>query len=765
MTESLKCKFLRLLLQVDSHNPYQLAIMGNDWSGPNLELLAMIERFYNDEPAVLPFRSGNKGIFWFLFANQDTLLVRHARELDKFLLPYYVTPLGDGQKQYFNSQKSMAKLGYELFPEGYFGYTSNIDNEQSIWNMLGLWRKLSERRPSISYNELEVNVFTLRSRFHQAIVLKKWEQAKEALTELRQGRYLTDENYKFLTIQWLSAQGKWERIWESDDFELLAGIGKLPNQVHIALLRAFYQRILSKTDVLGHYNKTMELFKESRSKLGTLLHSQLGLDEDSVIRVFAYESAYKGQTEKLKRYLERVEDDLTKDIIEFLLLYVETNISNKKTNIVPVLSSLELAQQSFANQEYEDAFIFLDDCELSVEKVRLLTGIAMMQETEETCSVAFEQYKNLSEHEQHLLMKDPQSKGWIVYLLNRQNGNPTLLAKEGTNENLKKGNWNYWFNAFLEGDNFDRLEEELTAMDTQQGNIVWSISALSKLSDIIAMVGVESLSSPQKKLLQTALPMFITELLQDERFPNEKATDLYEYTREILYIHGKRNENNTGFLLRLTEGLLLLDMTKVDVYWNQVESWFHLPPTSRISAYALEALELFKEYGHSDDMLQLVWANWCGTLLDRISAPTVIHSWLDIGKSISADPTILAVLAEKISAKTEKDPLSTLPSMVITIYSLREKPAQRAASRIMSRNPNIKVRICTDSKLTPEAKSYARNSDLIILVTTCMSHTLTYGIAPFVEENLIYARSSGETGIIEALEQYVHQIEENQEAS
>ncbi|MBO9128575.1 protein DpdD [Bacillus sp. 165] len=765
MTESAKSKFLRILLQVDGHNPYQLTIIENEWSGPNFELLAMIERFYNNKSAVLPFRNGNNGIFWFLFTDQDTLLVRHARELDKFLLPYYVTPLENGKKQYFNPQKRMAKLGYELFPEGYFGYVSNIQNEQAIWNMLGLWRLLTERRPSISYDELEINVFTLRSRFHQAIALKKWEQAKETLTELQQGRYLTDENYKFLTIQWLSAQGKWERIWESNDFELLAGVGKLPNQVHIALLRAFYQRILSKTDILGHYNKTMEIFKENRSKLGTLLYSQLGLDEDSAIRVFAYESAYKGQAEKLKRYLEKTEDDLTKDIIEFLLICVETNKDNKEPSILPILSNLELAQQSFANQEYEDAFIFLDDCELSVEKVRLLTGIAMMQETEETCSVAFEHYKNLSEYEQRLLMQEPQSKGWIVYLLNRQNGNPTLLIKEEPDEKLKKLNWNYWFNAFLEGTDFDRLEEELTVMDTQHGNIVWSISSLSKLSDMIAMVGVESLSSPQKRLLQTALPMFITELLQDERFPNEKATDLYEYTRETLYIHGKRNENNAGFLLRLTEGLLLLDMTKANVYWNQVESWFHLPPTDRISSYVLEALELFKEYGHSDDRLQSVWTNWCGTLLDRISAPTVIHSWFNVGKSISADPTILAALVEKISAKTENDPLVILPSMLITIYSLREKPAQRAANRIMSRNPNLKVRICTDSKLTPEAKSYARNSDLIILVTTCMSHALTYGISPFVEENLVYARSSGETGIIEALEQYVHQIAENQEVS
>lgn len=758
MTDSVKTGFLRLLLQVDMDNPYKLRVVGNQWSGANSELLMMIERLYDDKPAVLPFKNGSKGLFWFLFTHQDSLLKKHASEINEFLFPYYAIPVGDGKKQYFNSQKEMAKLGSELFPDGYFGYKSNLQNEKTIWNMLSLWRRLDERRPEISYDELEVNAFTLRSRFHQAIALQNWEEAKENLIELQQGRYLNDENYKFLTIRWLSAQGKWKRIWESDDFELLAGLGNLPNQVHIALLRAFYQMILSKTDIVEQFDRTMEVFEKYRGRLKTLLRSQLGLDEDLALRVFAYESAYKGQEEKLKRYLEKTENSLTRDIIEFLLEYVKTKREVEQSLDFPNLSNFELAQQRFSNQEYEDAFILLVECELSVEKVRLLAGIAMMQETEETCSTALEHYNNLSEHEQLQLKQEPQSKGWIVYLLNRQKGNNEPIITKVPNVKAKKLNWNYWFNSFLEGNDFDCLEEDLTIMDVQQGNIVWSISSLSKLSDIIATIGIESLSSSQKTLLQTALPMFITELLQDERFPNEKATELYEYTKEILCIHGKRNENNTGFLLRLTEGLLLLDITNVNMYWNQVESWFNMIPTNKISSYVLESLELFKEYGHTDESLRQVWTNWCGALLDRMDTPTVINSWLELGRMISADSLIINTLTEKLSSNKVKDPLDALQSMRITIYSLREKPAYRAAKRITLRNSNLKVRICTDSKLTTEAKSYARNSDLVILVTTCMSHALTYGILPFIEDNLVYARSSGETGIIEALEKYARKL-------
>ena len=325
MPQSLKTKFLLLLLQVNDVNPYHLSVNGNEWSGKNDELLEMIKRFYEDKPAVLPFRNNKKETFWFLFAHKDYLLGQHVRELDHFLLPYHCTPLNDGRKLNYDSEKRLGRIGYELFPDGYYGYVSKVEQEENIWGRLRLWRKLDDRRPNISYDELKVNAFTLRSRFYQAIVLQKWEEAKSYLNTLQQGKYLSDENYKFLTLQWLSAQGKWDRIWESDDFEILAGLGKIPIQVHIALIRTFYQSKLSKLDILGRYDLSMKAFKESRYRLGTLLRSQLSLDEETSIRVFAYEAASKGQEDKLERYQEKTKDEITKDIIEFLLLYVQTN--------------------------------------------------------------------------------------------------------------------------------------------------------------------------------------------------------------------------------------------------------------------------------------------------------------------------------------------------------------------------------------------------------------------------------------------------------
>ena len=105
-----------------------------------------------------------------------------------------------------------------------------------------------------------------------------------------------------------------------------------------------------------------------------------------------------------------------------------------------------------------------------------------------------------------------------------------------------------------------------------------------------------------------------------------------------------------------------------------------------------------------------------------------------------------------------EDPIAQLNQQVITIFSCREKAARRAATRIMETNSGIDIRICTDDRLTDQAKAYARNSDIVVVVTACISHALTYGIAPYLKNTPVYPRSSGETGIIEALEEYISQM-------
>ncbi len=55
------------------------------------------------------------------------------------------------------------------------------------------------------------------------------------------------------------------------------------------------------------------------------------------------------------------------------------------------------------------------------------------------------------------------------------------------------------------------------------------------------------------------------------------------------------------------------------------------------------------------------------------------------------------------------------------------------------------------------AKALAQNSDLIVMITTAMKHSLSYGLGPFLKkkEQIVYSQSSGSTSIVRAIEEYV----------
>ncbi len=64
---------------------------------------------------------------------------------------------------------------------------------------------------------------------------------------------------------------------------------------------------------------------------------------------------------------------------------------------------------------------------------------------------------------------------------------------------------------------------------------------------------------------------------------------------------------------------------------------------------------------------------------------------------------------------------------------------------LLARNADLDVRICEETDLNDQARAIAENSDLAVIVTSCVSHALTYGIAPYLRSEPIYPQSSGST--------------------
>jgi hypothetical protein len=754
LTDDRKKQWIQLLFGIELTNLYGLRLHENSLQCPHPQLSLFLNRLEENKVTIVPYKK-KSAIHWLILGPSFREVSNAHREIKQFLTPFYVPTL-PLQVQHFNDQKSkLGILGKQLFPGGYFSFKTSHDQEAIIWRQLTLWHKLNERRPEIAYEELEVTAFTLRNKFQNAIALQDWGTSKKILIQLQQGHYISDENVMFLQLQLLSAQMKWKSIWGSDDYELLTGLDHLPRKVHYTLLNAFYQTILMETDLDRNFQTSYENYKNYRYRLGTLIRSQLGLDEEETLRIFAYEAGLKGNGEKLHRYDEKTNDPTTKALIGFLLQSL--HFDEDDTPPEPAMTKEEQAIFFYQHHQYEDAFLLLLDSPLSVTKVKLLAGIAVMNEGEETCSVAFESFGQLEKEEQTQLLKEPMTKAQIKFVLRWNETQEIMLSRDVTKE-LEILTWNDWFNGLIQGTESERLDAALYHMEDQEGTIQWSMAMLEQLTEQLTEIALTKLSSKQRMLIETALPMFINEFLQDRRFPNARAYEIYDYVTETMLIYCKKNENNTKVFLRLIDGLLSIDLKRITDYWERVEKWFNFQPTLKLSGYVLDGLEMFLEYGVKKEQINEIWVQWMTVLETQLTPKqtTQIESWVKVGQQLIYGEQLVESLLQKLRYEPEEDPIATISPVTITIFSLREKSAIRAAKRMKDRNPSLDVKVCTDDKLTIEAKTYARNSDIIILVTTCMSHALTYGIGPYIRGEILYSRSSGETSIVETLEQYTY---------
>lgn len=118
---------------------------------------------------------------------------------------------------------------------------------------------------------------------------------------------------------------------------------------------------------------------------------------------------------------------------------------------------------------------------------------------------------------------------------------------------------------------------------------------------------------------------------------------------------------------------------------------------------------------------------------------------------------------QAVTVVTKKDidnPVANLPDGYrISIFSLRESSTARAKQLLLERNKNLDIRISLEKDLNAQAKALAQNSDLVVIITTCISHALTYSIGPYLKKDPVYPLSSGSTSIIRAVEEHLRKME------
>ena len=556
-------------------------------------------------------------------------------------------------------------------------------------------------------------------------------------------------------MELLATQNKWKDIWYWKEFESLSGLQRIPKEVKVALLSAFYFVNLGEHDIQSEFDVSYEKFKTNRFRLNTLLDSHLGIQEDHIYRIFAYESAFQQNDEKLLFIKNQIKQKDTLQLIAFLENHFPESIEPK---VQPIVSSEEMAKEFLLNGQFDDAYLTLTDCNLSKEKVGMLSVIGFETSSSEIQKEAYEFLLQLPQALQDELMADNKINKYVMFVRMVNEGIQQKPRQEDMNYT-----WNHWFQKVLEVDNqsLDPLYEVLYEQE-KLPNFIWSPSMISELGNLIVEVALSSFDARKKAVLNEGIAIFIAELTRDkEEFPRIMAVELYQYAIELLLLHGNKNKINTNNLNRLLEGLLQLNMLDINKYWDWASQWYSITPVKIMVPNLLFTLELFYDYGQDVEDLRNVWNQWTSTLLKGIA--TLSHSeileWMNMGENIGGEVFFIRTLSELVEEDDKKqDDIALAPELSIVIFTLRENSARRAVEKLTKRNPKLKFRINVDTELTRQAKNLASNSDLVVLVTTAMKHALFYGITPYLKSDPMYPNSSGTSSIVAEIEKYLASV-------
>jgi hypothetical protein len=246
--------------------------------------------------------------------------------------------------------------------------------------------------------------------------------------------------------------------------------------------------------------------------------------------------------------------------------------------------------------------------------------------------------------------------------------------------------------------------------------------------------------------------------LQEPEFPRE--TPAYGDVYEALYVATLEQrdvrETTSLALLRLAEARLRHSPSARDTVAQHLVDWFGSPFVA-LEGAAQEALDLLAAYGVQGPALAQWYRSWAEMLIaaprlrDRLS----IEGWLALGEWVQPGADLLGRLRDRLRAigEPENDPVAALPEKFeIVIFTLRPDSAARVTQELRRRKPDVIVQVCDDTVLTDRARSLAQGAGMAVVVTTCITHALTYGIGPYLRDP-VYPQSSGSTSILRAIEE------------
>lgn len=730
----------------------------------------LLQRVSENRPTVFPYL-GSTSHAWIIMGQTRRQLDRTLVQVSRFAVPTYAEFATNNRLPQLRSFKKegtrLQQLGAVLYPAGYYSWRSPVKHFDIILRQLDMWMNLEEACPSFQVEQYPT-YRSLHDVFEAALAAGNWREAEQCLQEMQQVHLITADNLAFLQVQMLAQQQRWLDIWRRPDFANLARM-RMPRAVRAALLTAFHYSMILPLEQQEQWEAAFDAFKQARSKLGLLLTGRFGLTQAPVIQVYAYQAAIEKDYDSLTQLSSVSATQAAQVCIEQLQQIL--GAGNTATDVVlgdsssttSSISPLRQARMALADLDYDSAIRFAEEVTQSAEKAVLLMQIAFHSSDIPVAEEALLSYWELPSEEQ-VRIEELHSflPPCLKYLLEITNSASSHIASSPLIQN-----WLEWFDVAEKDPDNSELTASLDRLTVSTDDRCWNQEKVKLLSDKLLSFIVEPRSSlyPYTKI---AIQRLVDFFLQDADFPREEDaySDLYETLYVSLLEKQEVNQSTGLILLRLAEAILQRSPMQRDRLCKNLIDWCKTPIPA-LENWVLEAFDLLAEYGLVPGLLAAWYRDWVSHLLNLPGSRerANLEAWLMFGKWIQPGPDLLNQLMRAVTVVTEKDidnPVANLPDGYrISIFSLRESSTARAKLLLLERNKNLDIRICLEKDLNAHAIALAKNSDLVVIVTTCLTHSLTYGIGPYLKKMPVYPQSSGSTSLVRAIEEYISRVNQN----
>ncbi len=722
-------------------------------------LTRLLERMSNGQSVILPY-CGSKIDHWIITDITRRRLDQTLARVSNFVIPSYAefgTPSQVPQLKLFDPDKNqLQKLGAALYQTGYYSWQSPPHYRTIIFNRLALWLDLEEKQPTLRAQQT-ISYHTLHQTFEMALAAGNWLEADTCLHEMQRLNLSTADNLMFLRIQLLAQQQQWQVIWKHPNFSVLAKM-RLPRAVRAALLTAFHHTELLPSEQKDDWQTALSRFRAAKPKLGTLLTGRFGVTQGPVVRVFAYLSILAKDRDNLAKLMS-VESDLeTQHCLENLAKL----LPSAPQPILLEIDPLTQARLALFNADYDLAIQAAGHIEDSVDRTLLLLELAFHSNDLNVVDKASTAYVELlPEQQANLHQRHPQVERYLEFVTATTTPDVSIEVGPSTVTTPVIENWLEWFEQMEAAPDAPYLASTLEYLKTVTDDRFWTPENVSQVNQrLLGCITQPALLS--RSVTRDALHYLTTFFLKDAGFPREEEAyiELYEVLLWGLQEQGQVNETNSLAFLRLAEGVLRQSPFRRDEILKNFQTWF-AKPIPALENQVVEAFELLAEYGLEGWHLVDWYRTWVTQLLnlptsrDRVS----LEGWHAFGAWIQPGDDLLHHLKQSLTTVIEQDidnPVERLPAGYrIGIFTLRASSAERSKQLLLQRNPALDIRICLEKDLTATAKSMAQNSEMVVVVTTCITHALTYGIQPYLASDPVYPISSGSTSIVRAIEEYL----------